>query len=170
MRDEAGIAGQVSLALLAAAVLFHLFALKPLEARDAQLEQRIAWHERQNLPPDARGGRAPAPAVKLAALYQALETGAQTTDLLAQLHSIGNATGVELRSADYKMHDTPARLARYEIALPVGGSYAQIRAFLERALVEIPMLSLDQVSFRRTNPKDTQVQAEVRLTLHLVKP
>jgi hypothetical protein len=55
---------------------------------------------------------------------------------------------------------------RYEIMLPVSGSYPQIRDFLKRALTEIPVLSLDSISVKRS---DQALQAEMRLTLHLVK-
>jgi len=61
-------------------------------------------------------------------------------------------------------------MERYEITLPLAGSYAQIRTFLENALIEIPVMSLDQVAFRRERASELQVQAEVRVTLHLVKP
>ena len=60
-------------------------------------------------------------------------------------------------------------IERYEVALPLRGNYARIRAFLENALIEIPVLSLDHVSFRRKSPGDGAVEAEVRLTLHLHK-
>ena len=42
---------------------------------------------------------------------------------------------------------------RYEIVLPVAGSYAQIRDFLKRALAEIPVLSVDQLTLKRDEPQ-----------------
>jgi hypothetical protein len=52
--------------------------------------------------------------------------------------------------------------------LPVAGSYGQIRDFLKRSLAEIPIMSLDQISLKRAERSDA-VQAELRLTLHMVK-
>ena len=71
--------------------------------------------------------------------------------------------------ANYKTQTADGRLERYEIVLPVAGSYAQIREFLKRSLAEIPVLSLDQITLKRENRHDGAVQAELRLTLHMVK-
>ncbi len=54
--------------------------------------------------------------------------------------------------------------------LPVAGSYPQLREFLKRALVEIPVLSLDQLTLKRESRDDGAVRAELKMTLHLVKP
>jgi hypothetical protein len=75
-----------------------------------------------------------------------------------------------MRSATYRTQPAGARLERYEIVLPVSGSYPQIRDFLKRALADIPVLSLDQVSLRRESRNDSRVRAELRLALHRVKP
>ena len=55
------------------------------------------------------------------------------------------------------------------IVLPVSGSYPQIRDFLKRSLAEIPLMSVDQLALKRESRNDAAVQAELRLTLHMVK-
>jgi len=40
---------------------------------------------------------------------------------------------------------------------------------LKRALAEIPVLSLDQMSLKREKRSEERVQAELRLTLHEVR-
>jgi Tfp pilus assembly protein PilO len=170
IRRELGGVGLASLGLLAGAALFFFLALKPLEARNERLQQRLGESTRMNAAPGAGPASASQTAAKLDALYQFLETKEHKSDLLAKLHAIGAAAGVEVRAADYKLHKSGVRIERYEITLPVTGSYAQIRAFLGNALAGIPALSLDQVSFRKQRPNDAQVQAEMRLTLHLVRP
>lgn len=169
IRDELGVVGLAALGLLGGAALFLFIVLKPLEARNQQLERQLSARVRQDTSA-SNLVRASAPAAKLAAFYRFFETEEQTTDSLARLYAIGKEAGVDLRSADYRMQKTGARIERYEIALPVTGSYAQIRAFLEKALLQIPVLSLDQVSFKRQNTKEALVHADVRLTLHRVKP
>jgi hypothetical protein len=52
----------------------------------------------------------------------------------------------------------------------VSGSYAEVRAFLENALDQVPVLVLDHVSMRRKRIADPQVEAEVRFTLFLRQP
>ena len=52
----------------------------------------------------------------------------------------------------------------------MSGSYLQLRDFLRRTLTEIPVLSLDQMTLKREGRNDGAVQAELRMTLHMVKP
>jgi hypothetical protein len=102
-------------------------------------------------------------------VYDFLGKDQQTTDWLATLYGIGTATGVQLQSASYRSQPSEGRLVRYEIVLPVAGSYPQIREFLRRSLAEIPVLSLDQINLKRENRNAGAINAELRLTLHLLK-
>jgi len=167
LREELGAVGLAALGLLAGAIAFLLLVLQPLEARNERLEQQLARSLQKGPSPGIAHTRVAAE--KIATFYKFFETDKATTDWLARLHSIGSAAGVELQSADYRMQETGTVIERYEIALPVTGSYAQIRTFLEKALVEIPVLSLDQVNFRRGRANDDTVQADLRFTLHLVR-
>ena len=155
IREQLGVAGIAGILLLAAALFFSNYAVRPLETRSAQLAAR----------------KAPASAVqpgaeKVAAVYEYLAKEEDTTDWLAKLHAISAATGVQLKSASYKTHKTDTRIVRYEIVLPVTGSYGQIRDFLKRSLAEIPVMSVDSMNLKRNQG---MLQAEMRLTLHMVK-
>jgi hypothetical protein len=163
LRHELGPLGLAALALLTAMAAFHFLVLQPLQARHTELEGRLA---RQR--PAAEAGRGDA-ADKVAAVYQYLQKDEQTTDWLAKLHGIGSATGVQLKSANYRMHKTEGRIVRYELVLPVAGSYPQIREFLKRSLAEVPVMSVDQMTLKRESRNDGTLQAELRLTLHMVK-
>ena len=122
--DRIGIAGIAAIALLAAALLFSNFVVRPLEAGTA------CWSR-----PRRAGRKADAalPGEKVAAVHAYLQKDEATTDWLAKLHGIGAATGLQLRSASYKTLPAEGRIVRYEIVLPVSGSYGQIRDFLKRA-------------------------------------
>jgi hypothetical protein len=162
LRHDLGASGVLGLALLAFFAAFTVLALQPLEQRHARLQERLA-----GLQPGADRGPQTAGA-QVAAVYRFLEKPEQTTDWLAKLHGIGTATGVRLRSATYKTQPAEGRIVRYEIVLPVAGSYPQLRDFLKRALAEIPLLSLDQLSLKKEG-RDGALHAELRLTLHMVK-
>ena len=169
-RDELGASGMAALALLALAALFLAFVLQPLEARNAELASQL---ERQSARAGAgRGGTqgAAAAASKLDTFYRYLGRGEAPTDWLAKLYGIASATGIEMQSATYKTEPAGQRMERYEIVLPVTGTYLQVRDFLKRALAEIPVLSLDQMRVKREARNEGVVQAELHLTLHLVKP
>jgi hypothetical protein len=159
---ELGPLGLVSLLPLFALVAFQVLVMAPMQARNAALQERVASQA-----PSAQGSPASAPD-KLAAVYAFLRKDEQATDWLAKLHGIGAATGVQLKSANYRTQPTEARIVRYEIVLPVTGTYPQIREFLKRSLAEIPVLSVDQITLKRQSRGDAAVQAELRLTLHMV--
>jgi hypothetical protein len=171
LRNELGLTGLVAIAVLAAAALFYKGALEPLQARNQRLASELERHAGQ-----AAAGQPAAEssaAGKLQTFYSYLGRSEAPTDWLAKLYGIGKATGVELQSGNYRTQAAggkAGRIERYEIVLPVTGSYPQLRDFLKRTLAEIPVLSLDQMSLKREARNDGQVQAELRMTLHLVKP
>jgi Type II secretion system (T2SS), protein M subtype b len=163
LKADLGRSGLLAVLLLALALSFHTLVVQPLRAKNAGLEASIS---RQAPGPVARTGQ------KLEKLYDTLGREETATDWLAKLYAISKATGVEMQSANYKTDaaEKGSRIERYEITLPVSGTYAQLRDFLGRALAEIPVLSLDQINLRREHRREAEIQAELRLTLHLVKP
>ena len=166
LRDELGTTGLLSLGLFAVAALFLVAVLQPLEERQRLLEARLAQAERR---PGAVEGRPSTAAARLGAFYAFFDTGEQSSEWLRRLDAIAAKSGVELRSADYRVQRPAGRLERYEIALPVTATYPQLRAFLRAALAEIPVMSLDQVVIKRQRASDGQIQADVHVTLHMVK-
>ena len=164
VRDELGATGMAAIVLFVGAALFMSLVLQPLKEKNRVLAAKAEMVD-QRAPPLANTGE------KLAAVYDYLRKPEQTTDWLAKLYAIGHSTGVELAQASYKSQSAPGgKLERYEIVLPLTGSYTQMREFLKRSLAEVPVLSLDQISLKRENRRDGTVQAELRLTLHMVKP
>ncbi|HEU4440813.1 MAG TPA: hypothetical protein VFR83_02195 [Burkholderiales bacterium] len=157
--ERIGMAGVAAIGLLAAALFFSNFMVRPLEERNALLKQSASGKANSAAPSGA----------KVAAVYAYLQKEEATTDWLAKLHGIGTATGVEMRAATYGTKPAEGRIVRYEIVLPVAGSYAQIRDFLKRAQAEIPVMSIDQVTLKKDEKKGGAIHAEMRLTLHMVK-
>jgi Tfp pilus assembly protein PilO len=159
--ERIGVAGVAAIGLLAAALLFSNFMVKPLQERNLSLTEAASRSGRKA--DNAQTG------AKVAAVYEYLRKEEDTTDWLAKLHAIGTATGIQMRTATYRTQPTEGRIVRYEIVLPVAGSYGQIRDFLKRATLEIPVLSIDQVTLKKEEKKGAALQAEMRLTLHMVK-
>lgn len=167
LRTELGAAGLAGLGLLCAGLAFLALVLLPLEERGERLRRGL-----EQLAPRAPGMvyTARAGAAQLAAFYRFFERGQDAPAWLARLHALARQAGLELPSAEYRLHGEGTPLARYEIVLPAHGSYGELRAFLEAALGEIPVLSLDGVSFTRQRAEQARLRAELRLTLHLVRP
>lgn len=166
---ELGFVGIASLLLMAAAAVFSLAVLRPLEARSARLDQELGSASMRAQAHGMRRVSANASPARLDAFYRFFERPERTDEWLAKVYGVATASGLELRSGDYRLAESRERIERYQITLPVTGSYAQIRAFLEGALAEIPVLSLDHVSFRRKSANEARIEAEVVLTLHLLK-
>ena len=162
LRDELGITGLAALFLFAAAGVFFTSVLQPMKEKSRVLESRAGMAR------DAAPGQAGNASQKVGAVYEYLNKPESTTDWLAKLHGIGTATGVQIKSANYKALPAEGRIERTEIVLPVSGSYSQIRDFLKRSQAEIPVMSIDQINLKRAEKGDL-VQAEMRLTLHMVK-
>jgi len=158
--ERIGFAGVAAIGLLALSLAFSNFIVRPLEGRNSMLVERFSK--------SGRKAEAAVPGEKVAAVYQYLSKEETTTDWLAKLHGIGTATGVQLRSANYKTLPADGRIVRFEIVVPVTGSYGQIRDFLKRSLAEIPVMSVDQVTLKKQEKGGT-LTAEMRLTLHMVK-
>jgi Tfp pilus assembly protein PilO len=161
---ELGPLGLGALLLIAAAAMFHFVVLQPLQARNELLKERVSRQA-----PRTDAGQPESTADKVGTVYEFLMKDQPTTDWLAKLHGIGSATGVQLKSASYRTPPVEGRIVRYEIVLPVAGSYPQIREFLRRSLAEIPVLSIDQLTLKRESRNDGALQAELRMTLHMVK-
>ena len=159
--DRIGVAGVAAIGLLAAALFFSNFMVRPLQEKNLSLTEAASRSGRK-----ADAGQS---GEKVAAVYAYLQKEEDTTDWLAKLHGIGTATGIQMRAATYRTQPAEGRIVRYEIVLPVSGSYGQIRDFLKRAVAEIPVMSIDQVTLKKEERKGGALQAEMRLTLHMVK-
>ena len=160
LRHELGSLGMAALLVLAGALAFSVAVVQPLEAKSRGIAARLA--SARALPQENSSS-----GEKLAEFYDYLAKPEQTTDWLAKLYAIGQATGVQLASATYASEQA-GRIERYQIVLPVSGSYAQMREFLDRSLAEIPVLSLDQMTLKRESRRDGAVQAELKMTLHML--
>ena len=73
---------------------------------------------------------------------------------------------IDLEKGEYRLESAGPGLARYRVTLPVRASYAQIRNFINFILKEIPTASIDGLRFERKKISETQLDAQIRLTLY----
>jgi hypothetical protein len=118
-----------------------------------------------------RSGSAPAPAVPPAqAFYATLADSDALNPQVERIYAAAAAEQLLLLQGDYARSEVAGtRLLRYRIALPVRGSYAQVRRFAAAATTEVPGLVLDEVSLKRKSVAEAQVEARVQFSLFLAR-
>jgi Tfp pilus assembly protein PilO len=155
--------------LLAAALLVHALVVAPLVQQAQALSAapkpaRAAEIERLR----ADVARPDAAAQQLAAFQAHFRSGAPLTERLRHLHDTARRHGLTLQRADYRLEHAPQQpLARYQVVLPLHGSYPAIRDFIATLLREQPTLALEQVQFQRRAIGEGATDALLTLTYFL---
>jgi len=147
-----------------ACALAWLLPQRALQAQRHQVALRLA-----TLPAASAALAAPVSANdNLQLFYGALGEKRYAEQQIKSLFGLAAKSGLSLSQGEYKSgFDRNARLHTYQVTLPVRGSYAQVWKFSLLALRTIPFASLDELSFKRDNIGDTQLEARLRLTLYL---
>ena len=158
-----GAAGVLGIGLLLACAGFYASALAPLE--EGARAQRLALERlraRTPYEPVSTGGRGD----ELRRFYGLFPAASGLNDDVERLHRLARAAGLDLAQGEYRLERRASGLWAYRVTLPVRGSYAQLRGFLGALLTGMPTASLDGLRFERKKAADTQLEAQVRVTLH----
>lgn len=159
-----------AMALLVLAAALHWGGSAALRAKIAQARQEAGAVERQarDAGRERERRQALSPAARLEEFYRFFPGEATAPDWLDRIQDAADRQKVQLALGDYRMVRTPgSRLLAYQVTYPIKGSYSQVRKFLAQVLRNVPNASLDDVSFRRDAISQGEVQATVRLTIHL---
>lgn len=171
LRWHLGWAGTAGLALLLLSLLLALglawprsLALQQLQRDVAAMHQAMPQHQGQWIDRS--------PQASLNTFYQFLPAEQQANALLSQLLQIAEQHGLLPEKVDYALQrETAAHFARYQLNLPLRGSYRDIRRFLAQALNSNPALALNELNLKRiedgSNNGQDEVEAKLRLTLYL---
>ena len=134
----------------------------PSELRETLRQRQTQWRAANSAEPVAS---APSGAGQF---YEMLGEGSQAERYLKLLFKTARAHEINLDTGEYKWQSVRAiDMDRYQIRLPLKGSYAQLRAFCEQVLIELPFASLDELSLKREAIGDESLSASVQFTLHL---
>lgn len=87
---------------------------------------------------------------------------------LRRLFDAADEIGLALPQGEYRLTEVKdAHLRRYQLSLPVAGSYAEIRAFMTHALNADPALALAAIQLRRDRIETPELDALLSFTLYL---
>jgi Tfp pilus assembly protein PilO len=159
--------GLLGLALIVFALAFYAFATAPMRARLAALEaQRADLAARVG----ARGAGAQ-PATQrsqLSNFYAFFPVTRALPDLLGAIERAAKSSGLRLERGEYRLsQERGFPLARYQVTLPLQGSYGDVRGFVNAVLDAVPAAALEELALKREQIGDPLVEARVRFVLFL---
>lgn len=164
---QAGPPGGAAIALLLVCAAAWWGLVVPAMDETARLEAATAALAR---PAESQGrARAAAeatPARQLAAFQQRFPDTQGIAAALARLQAAAKRRGLQLDEAEFKLSRQAGEpLSRYAIVLPVQAEYRTLRRFTRDVLYELPGLALEEMSLRRSDPRATRLEAQLRFVL-----
>jgi len=164
-----GVPGLLGAGLLLVATLYAVAGLLP------------AWHSLQQLEQQTRDaseylarvedGSLAAPVVpqrQLDDFRSKLPSQPLATVAIDRIYALAAQEHITLARGEYALGiDPKTHLARYQILLPVRGSYPQLRRFLHALLGQLPAVVVEDVEFQRKKIADTELTGRIRMTLYL---
>ncbi|MCY1259639.1 hypothetical protein D9M68_301070 [compost metagenome] len=97
-----------------------------------------------------------------------LPTQLDATTAIDRIYALAGQERITLARGEYSLGiDPKTRLARYQILLPVRGSYPQLRRFMHALVNELPAVVLEDVDLQRKRIADTELTGRIRMTLYL---
>jgi len=110
------------------------------------------------------------PLKRMGALKEILPSEHSAESEIKKLFLLARNEGLELSQAEYSRSGSDAApLLRLQLRLPVQGSYSAIRSFIGNALLTMPFLSVDELSFRREETGNVEGEASLKLSIFLLR-
>ena len=160
--DALGPLGVSGIGILVFCLPFYFGSMLPAERELARRNALAAQRVQVPAQPVLAGEGA----AELERFYRRFPTFDGLQGELEAVYAHARASKLQLAQGEYRL-EKGAGLAAYRVTLPVRGSYVHLRQFVGRVLKDMPTASLDAVRFERRKPGDTQVEAQVRLTIYL---
>jgi hypothetical protein len=159
--------GLLGLVLVVFAAAFYLLGVRPLHSRVIALEAQADALSAQV----GRGGAvAPRPTQRsqLSNFFAFFPVVESLPDMLGKVQAAARANGLQLEKGEYRLsQERDFALARYQVTLPLRGSYPQVRGFVNDVLDAVPAAALEDLALKREAADDPTLEARVRFTLFL---
>ena len=155
--------GGAACAVLALLAQWHA---SQLAAQQVQLQQQLRRAVAAAAHPTVSRSAPPSTQDSVAAFYTWLPAHDTIPDLLMELVSIADHSGITLAKAEYKPEaEAGVGFLRYRITLPVKASFPKVQDFIIHALQTLPALTLESVSFKREQIDSGEVEARMQFVL-----
>ena len=169
-----GILGKIGIGLLGVAGIYFFSAVVPQQAALQQLKERAdslqIQAQSKSSSNDADAGKKMTGDQALQAFYDFFPMIDSSPFWIRELVRIAKKQNVELSSSEYRLiNEQDARLARYEMVLPIKGNYAQIRAFIADALETVPAMAISAIAIKREAVTSDRLELRLEINLFLNK-
>ncbi|QEY65032.1 pilus assembly protein PilO [Metapseudomonas lalkuanensis] len=165
--------GLVGGALLLAALGYAVLGLLPARQALASLERQLVADRGQlaaAATPAASRPASGASSAQLEDFRRNLPAQLDATGAIDRIYALAGEEGISLARGEYALGlDPKTRLARYQVLLPVRGSYPQLRRFLHGLQTQLPALALEEVELQRKQIADSALEGRIRMTLYLAR-
>lgn len=169
--DLLGWPGVVGIGLLSVCPALYVSAILPAREELASVRHGVLAL-REQLKNAGRGGESGrrTPEEQLAGFYRMFPDGGNLPAHLEKMFALAQEEGIWLDKGEYKViRGREGKLVSFQVTLPLKGEYLRIRKYLAALRSGIPVLSLQQVEFKRQKVGDPVVEANIRLALHLLE-
>ena len=169
-----GILGKIGIGLLGVAGIYFFSAVVPQQAALQQLKERAdslqIQAQSKSSSNDADAGKKMTGDQALQAFYDFFPMIDSSPFWIRELVRIAKKQNVELSSSEYRLiNEQDARLARYEMVLPIKGNYAQSRAFIADALETVPAMAISAIAIKREAVTSDRLELRLEINLFLNK-
>jgi hypothetical protein len=169
-----GTVGKIGLGLIVVAGIYFFSAVLPQDSDLQKLKERAETLQLQELakqsPGELESGKKLNSDQALQVFYDYFPRIDSSPFWIRELVQLAKKHGVDLSSSEYRlMNESDARLARYEMILPVKGRYPQIRAFMAEALVKVPAMAISAIALKRENITSDKLEVRLEINLYLNK-
>jgi hypothetical protein len=169
-----GVIGKTGLGLIVVTTIYFFSALLPQESDLQKLKERaealqMQEQAKQNQS-ETESGKKLSGDQALQVFYDFFPRVDSSPFWIRELVQLARKHNVELNSSEYRLvNENDARLARYEMILPVKGRYPQIRAFMAAALEAVPAMAISAIALKRENITSDRLEVRLEINLYLNK-
>ncbi len=156
----------LGVALLVAAGAGYPLVVGGIESRAADAREELAALKQKlaNRPERQQNDAAE----RARSFYAQLPPASGAEQAVKTIHEAARDKGVSIHQGEYRMtREGSGPLIRYQLTLPVRGTYPQFRTWLGAVMNGLPSLALEEMNLKRDDAAQGEIVARVRLTLFL---
>ncbi|OGT00755.1 MAG: hypothetical protein A3F73_06230 [Gallionellales bacterium RIFCSPLOWO2_12_FULL_59_22] len=163
--------GMIGIGLLSICPTFYFSAILPAREEFASTRNSVlALQEQMKRAGQGENAAQRTPEEQLAEFYRTFPDSSNLPANLEKIFALAQSQGIWLDKGEYKVtRSKQGDLVSFEAALPVKGDYLQLRKYLIALRKDIPILSLQNVQFKRQKVGDRVVEANIKLALYLLE-